>query len=271
VFALLAGSPALAAENLKPRARALLEHAGSRHDAGDYAAALDAYVQAVTVDPAAADLATIRRLSPILTFKPAEPLTAEQRAEETRIEKGRQAQLKALRQYLQLRPANWEATQELVLWVDLAEAEAALAPIFKSRPADAEVYAKRALVRAKHDRLAAALDDYVKASELDPANAERHYAVGVLAYELARKAAGSATNKRDLIRRGITALTRAEELRADYVASIAYRSLLLREQATLETDSARSAKLLADADALRERALQILRKPHEKPRTAPDP
>jgi hypothetical protein len=88
----------------------------------------------------------------------------------------------------------------------------------------------------------------------------------VASYEIAAKDARlSAQQKRDLIRRGFAAFDRAESLRADYFESLTYRNLLLREQAKLESDPAVQRKLIEEADAVRQRALDILKARRGKP------
>jgi TonB family protein len=105
------------------------------------------------------------------------------------------------------------------------------------------------------------LADIERATTLDPENAELFYILGVSSYEVAAKHAEplSMQQKRDVIRRGLAAFHRAESLRADYFESLTYRSLLLREQAKLESDPAVQRKLIEEADATRQRAVEVLK------------
>jgi 5-formyltetrahydrofolate cyclo-ligase len=246
-------------KTLNPAARALLERADALQNGHDYAGALDAYMDAVKADPAAADLALINGYVPVSYTD--EKSAAEREAEQQRISKAVPRQIAALRQYLQLRPGEWEATQALLFLVDLPEAESLLEPFFKSRPRDPELYDLRASLRAKQGLFLPSLDDYVKASELDPQNAQRYYLAGVVAYETVTKDKNLTDSaKPDLIKRGLAAFDRAEALKADYFESLTYHSLLLRQQALREKEPNVQKKLTDEADALRQRMIEILKR-----------
>jgi TonB family protein len=233
------------------RARALLSRADTLSEAGDSSRALTAYIDAVKIDPAAADLDAISRYSG---------------------HSGSQQHLAALRQYLALRPGDWEATGQLVALAGPEEGEALLAQAVKERPGDPRVYALRGTLNARAGRYAAVLEDWKKASELDPSNPERHYVLGVATYETVTKTEGlSGSERRALIRSALAALDRAEALRPDYFESLAYRNLLLRQQAALEDDPAKSKALIAAADAVRARSMEIMKKRRPQPVPEPQP
>ena len=56
---------------------------------------------------------------------------------------------------------------------------------------------------------------------------------------------------------GIAATDRALALKPDYMEALTYKNLLLRLQANLETDPVRKQQLIAEADALRNRAIEL--------------
>ncbi len=90
------------------------------------------------------------------------------------------------------------------------------------------------------------------------AQAEALYAQGVAFYESVAKTPGlTVAQKRERIRDGLAALDRAIAIKAEYVEALAYRMLLLREQAKLETDPQKEKALVAEADATRTRAFEI--------------
>ncbi|HEY6843864.1 MAG TPA: hypothetical protein VI391_06830, partial [Thermoanaerobaculia bacterium] len=66
--------------------------------------------------------------------------------------------------------------------------------------------------------------------------------------------------KRTLIRKGLDLLEKAESLKPGYFEAITYRSLLIRQQAMLEKDPEKQKQLIAEADAVRERAVEIIKK-----------
>jgi TonB family protein len=56
---------------------------------------------------------------------------------------------------------------------------------------------------------------------------------------------------------GIAATDRALTLKPDYMDALTYKNLLLRLRAELETDAAQKQQLIAEADALRARAIEL--------------
>jgi tetratricopeptide (TPR) repeat protein len=251
---------------LKPAARAALDRADRRNAANDSAGALEAYMEAVRIDPAAASLDRIRDYSPLPSFRLVDPLPpAEQRAADERFVKGEKAHAAALRQYVDLHPDDWQTRKALVHLVPLADAQAMLAPLFKARPNDPELYDLRGSVRAHAGEFDASLADYVKAAELDPRNPERKYIAGVVIYQTVAKRPGlTPQQKRDLIRRGIAYLEAAEGLKPEYFEAMAYRNLLLRQMAELESDPETKKKLVAEADEVRRQAVEAIQRRKEQ-------
>jgi TonB family protein len=56
---------------------------------------------------------------------------------------------------------------------------------------------------------------------------------------------------------GIAATDRALALKTDYMEALTYKNLLLRMRAELETDAVQKQQLIAEADALRARAIEL--------------
>ncbi len=214
----------------------------------DFAGALDAYMDAVKADPAAANLGAIGR------YAGRDELQA-------RTEGTRTREVAALRQYLQIHPDDVEARKQLMGAIDLPEAEAMLAPELQSRPRDPELYTTRGTLRRYHKSYSGAVDDFVKASELDPQNATRLYSAGSVIYDAVKNDSTlDAAKKQQLIRQGIEILGRAEALQKDYVEAMGYHHELLRQQALLEKNPKTAKKLIAEADEIRARAKEILKK-----------
>jgi TonB family protein len=220
---------------LTPTSRALLQRADALQISGDYAGALDAYMEAVRADANAADLHLIDRYAPsVAPPPPDEASRADLQAEQQRADKALARHIAALRQYLQLRPGDWEATKRLLFLVDPPEAESLLEPFLKSRPRDADLYATRGDVRAKHGRFAAAIDDFVKARELDPQNAERYYIAGVAGYKAVVKDSSlTSAGKRELIKRSLAELRRAEALKPEYFEAMVKAPIIVERVAAV--------------------------------------
>ena len=66
-----------------------------------------------------------------------------------------------------------------------------------------------------------------------------------------------ASEKYKYVMDGIAATDRALALKADYVEALTYKNLLLRLRAELESDPALKQQLIAEADALRNRAIEL--------------
>jgi tetratricopeptide (TPR) repeat protein len=102
-----------------------------------------------------------------------------------------------------------------------------------------------------------AIDALDAAAALQPANPALQHIIGTFFFEKTRDHSLAAADKIAYIHRGIAAEDRAIELNAEYLEALVYKNLLLRVQATLETDAARQQALIAQADALRNKALQL--------------
>lgn len=256
------GPEGAARRALKAGARELLKRADERVEAGDHAAALTAYVEAVKIDNRAASLERLGRYEPPPgpSFTQGKTPTADEQRQLQQIENARAPRIAALRQHLELHPADMTATGNLVTLLGASDAEPVLDSLLQRRPKDPELYAMRAAVRVKQGRDAEALDDYAKSAQLDPGNAERYYVAGTTAYEASKRKGLSGEQRREWIRRALSLLDRAEAVRKDYFESLVYRNILLRAEADLETDPARKQKLISEADAVRARALALRQK-----------
>jgi TonB family protein len=72
-----------------------------------------------------------------------------------------------------------------------------------------------------------------------------------------RDAALTAAQKREYIELGLRAADQAIALNPDYVDALTYKNLLLRSQALLESDLDAQKRLIAEANELRNRAIEI--------------
>jgi TonB family protein len=167
-----------------------------------------------------------------------------------------------LKQKLQAQPATAS------LYLDLAklqetrgavnEAEATLTAGRRALPADQSLtYSLAAFYRreGQFDRCVGLLED---AAALDASNPIGYQIIATYYYERVRsEPTRSPVDKMTDIRQGIGATDRALALQPDYVEALAYKNLLLRTQANLESDPARQQALLTEADALRTRAFAL--------------
>jgi TonB family protein len=112
------------------------------------------------------------------------------------------------------------------------------------------------------------------AASLEPESAEAQHRIGTMCWEYSRRdtAADSAT-KSKYIREGLAAEDRALALEPDYADAMTYKNILLRMQANLSTDPTEQARLVAEADALRNRVIEMQRVGHgrHEPAGGPEP
>jgi len=66
--------------------------------------------------------------------------------------------------------------------------------------------------------------------------------------------------KMAIIEKGKAALAKAISMKTDYFEAIVYQNLLLRQQALVETDPVKQQELIKQADELKTKAVEIVRK-----------
>jgi TonB family protein len=140
------------------------------------------------------------------------------------------------------------------------EAEATLlrarqaAPSEKNAPvALAHFYSRR----GQFDQAIAALET---GAQLDAGNPQSYLMIATFYWEkISKDKALAPAQQLTYIMEGVSAADRALALDADHAESLTYKNLLLRQRAGLETDPVQKQQLVAEADALRNRAMEINR------------
>ena len=106
-----------------------------------------------------------------------------------------------------------------------------------------------------------------RAAELEPDNPAAHQTIAVFYWEKAfRDERLTREQKREYVLSGIAATDRAIALRPDHVEALTYKNILLRMQANEEADSNEQARLIAEADALRQQAIELAKRRAVRPR-----
>jgi tetratricopeptide (TPR) repeat protein len=102
----------------------------------------------------------------------------------------------------------------------------------------------------------------------EPNNPEPFYMLGTYYWDQTDRHQGlDVGTKRQYVRLGLEALDRALELRPDYIEALIYKSLLVRIQATLETDRERHDGLIRQAEELLSKADRLkAARPDQRPR-----
>jgi TonB family protein len=140
---------------------------------------------------------------------------------------------------------------------DYAEAEATLLALKRALPNQSEplmLLAEFYKRRGQFEKSVAALEDL---STLAPSDPEPHQILATFYWEKATMDTSlSATQKLAHVRAGITATDRALAINPNFVESLAYKSLMLRMQASLESNPP-SPALIAEANALQAQAMEL--------------
>jgi TonB family protein len=140
----------------------------------------------------------------------------------------------------------------------VTDAEATLLALRQAEPTNVKSYNALAglYVRTgQFDRGVGVLED---ATALDPLNPSGYQVLATHYWEKASHDQNlGPTEKMFYIRQGVAATDRALLAKPDFVDALAFKNLLLRLQAGVETDPVKQRALVAEADTLRERAMAL--------------
>jgi len=140
----------------------------------------------------------------------------------------------------------------------MAEAEATLQRARLSSPKDKTLVMAMASFYNRQGEFDKAVDALAAAEQLDPTDPTTPQIVATFYWEKAFK--DKSLLPADQLRyltSGIAASDRALALKPDYVDALTYKNILLRTKANLETDPVQKQQLIAEADSLRNRAIEL--------------
>ncbi len=141
------------------------------------------------------------------------------------------------------------------------EAEAALLKSLEAKPNDPVVYQQIAGFYNRQGDFEKTMANLHKAAELEPANPLGFYTLATYYEEKVRKDFRiSAAQKKEYIQKGIEGADKAIALNPDYAEALTYKNILLRHQMRIEPDRAKQLELEREADRLRSRATELLKK-----------
>jgi TonB family protein len=139
-----------------------------------------------------------------------------------------------------------------------AEAEATLLKARQIAPTHKPVLMALAAFYNRQGKFEKTMDALEAAETLDPADPAAPQIVATYYWEKAYKDKSLLPPQQlQYIQSGIAATDRALALNPDYVEALTYKNLLLRMRASLETDPFQKQQLIAEADALRSRAIEL--------------
>ena len=175
-------------------------------------------------------------------------------APETSVEREVQARLQAnpsrdlYFQLIELQKARG-AYRDLDVTIDAVQ---------RAYPRDAQVYTRLSQIYNGLSRFEDAIAMLQHVAAIDATNPQTQQIIATYYWEKAFKDASLTPQQRfEYTRAGIAATDKALELNPDYVDALVYKNILLRMEA--QQNPANSAALIAEADALRTRALELQR------------
>ncbi len=135
------------------------------------------------------------------------------------------------------------------------QAEATLLKARDSRPNDPAAYLQLASFYNRQEQFEKTIDALRQRAAIAPTNPEASYTVASYYWDKAyRDFTLSESQKADYVAKGLEAIDVALRLRPDYMEAVVYKGLLIRLQASIETDPARQQALIKQADTFQQQA-----------------
>lgn len=258
LFAALTLSLLLLTGCQKVQARMEIREGNDAYQKEDYKSALTHYTEARRIDGKSfPDLDRMIGYSRIGMYVPEDTSPANEQIADAAVAE--------LRNYLRKRPDDTIAREALInLYLNANRTTDAInffREYLQKNPADVSAVRSVAQLYAKQGNFNEALNWYEKITLLDSKNPEAFYIFGVVCYEkVAKNPPADMAERLAIIEKGKAALQRSIQLRPEYFESMAYLNLMFRQQALVETDPVKQQALIAQADAVRNQAVEIIKK-----------
>ena len=144
---------------------------------------------------------------------------------------------------------------------ELDQAEAILLKAKDAKPKEPGVYQRLAGYYQRQGEFEKLIEAVAQRAALEPNNPEAHQAIASYYWDEGyRNTRLTEVQKRDYAQKGLESVEKALALNPDYVDAVAYKGLLLRNQAAIEKDAARQKQMLTEANQLQERAAGLKKK-----------
>lgn len=141
------------------------------------------------------------------------------------------------------------------------EAEATLLKAREVRPNDPTVYTTLAGFYNRQGEFDKTIEALEARAQREPDNPEAFHTIATYYWDKAfRDFRLKDPEKKQYVIKGLEAEDKAIDLKADYMEALTYKNLLLRLQANLEKDPKIQKDLLAEADRLRDKAVELQKK-----------
>jgi len=126
------------------------------------------------------------------------------------------------------------------------------------RPDDPAIYLQMAAYYNRQGDFEQTIAALEERADIEPDNPEAYYTIATYYWEKAfRDFRLTDDEKEQHVADGIVAVDQALELKDDYMEAMVYKNILLRMQANATTNEAEQDALIAEADALRDRAEEL--------------
>ena len=173
--------------------------------------------------------------------------------------------IKHLQTYLQAYPNDRKVREYLVsMYLAMDRYDDAIGfyqDLLKTDPKDSKAMSSLAAMYFKKGDFQNGLEWEKKRAALDPQNPEPYVMIGVQAWDRSYHYPDVPAEIRGkIIGDGMEALQTALKLKPDNFDALTYMNLLYREKAKIETDEAKKAEDVAQADKYREQALELRKK-----------
>ena len=129
------------------------------------------------------------------------------------------------------------------------------------KPNDPVVYTTLSAFYNRQGDFTKTMEALHQAADLEPNNPEGYHRLAVFYWEKAfRDHRLAKPEKVEYLQKGVDAENKALGLNPNYAEAMTYKNILLRLQANEETDRAKQAELIREADQLRSRAMELNKK-----------
>jgi tetratricopeptide (TPR) repeat protein len=219
-----------------------------------YEDALKQYEAAMKLDPGEVRIKKFVAMANMAVYNPGSQHPKDLQALETAI--------RYFKEYLAAKPEDEGAAKFLVTtYMNSRRYDDAIQyfkDLIKAQPSNKQAVQTIAMLYAKKGDFEQSMQWQDNLAKLDPTNSEVYYTIGVTCWDKSYNTPATEMDgeaRKALIDRGMTALEKANELRADYFEAMLYVNLLYREYAKLENDPLKKEELLAKATEWQKKAL----------------
>ncbi len=230
-----------------------------------YADALEKYMQAKELDPNEVRLDKFIAMSYMGMYNPGSANPKDAEALQNAIDN--------FKRYLVAKPDDVKAAKLLVTtYMNSGKIDEAIdffKDMIQKNPKDSPAVQTVAMLYAKKGDFENSMVWQRKRAELEPANAEVFYTMGVTAWDKSYNSVPEALppdQRRAIVEQGMTDLNKALELNPDYFEAMFYVGLLYRELAKMETSSAKRTEWTAKADEWQKKGLDLRKVVQDKQR-----